>query len=221
MKVWTAKQARPNPASAVHAANGRVLDRSKPVITFINRRFEPLRGYHVFMRALPKVLDAVPEAEVVLIGSDERGGYGAAPPADTTWKAHFLKEVEPRLDLERVHFVGRLPHAEMLAALSVSTAHVYYTYPFALSWSLLEAMACEALVICSDTSPVRDVVEHRVNGLLLDFFDIDGLANALIAACRQPDSFNETSELARGRRFWSGSIASASACLLGSASSKT
>ena len=188
---------RPNPQAALTLPNGRVLDRSMPVITFINRRFEPLRGYHIFMRALPKVLQAVPKAEVVLIGSENGTGYGAAPPPDTTWKAHFLNEVESRLDMRRVHFVGRLPHPEMLAALSISAAHVYFTYPFALSWSLLEAMACQALVVCSDTPPVRDVVEHQVNGLLQDFFDVGGLADALIAACREPNSFERLRVRAR------------------------
>jgi glycosyltransferase involved in cell wall biosynthesis len=177
--------------------DGRVLDRSVPVITFINRRFEPLRGYHIFIRALPKVLAAVPEAHVILIGADEPGGYGKEAPKGTTWKKHFLGEVERKLDMSRVHFTGRVTYDRMLAAFSISTAHVYYTYPFVLSWSLLEAMACECLIVGSDTAPVRDAIEHQVNGLLLDFFDVDALSETLINVCRDQQAFAPLRKAAR------------------------
>lgn len=198
-----ASRVRPDPAARI-CIGRRKLDRSTPVITFINRRFEPLRGYHVFMRALPRVLAELPGAEVVLVGSDESAGYGLPPPAGTSWKARFLEEVLNRIDLSRVHFAGTLPYAEMLALLSVSRAHVYYTYPFVLSWSLLEAMACECLIVGSDTLPVRDAVVPGENGILLDFFDCDALAAALVEACRRPEAFDHLRKAAREtvlRRF--------------------
>jgi glycosyltransferase involved in cell wall biosynthesis len=143
----------------------------------------------VFMRALPRFLAEVDDAHVLLIGSDEAGGYGKPAPQGTTWKAKYLAEVADRLDLARVHFLGRVSHERMLAALSLSRAHVYYTYPFVLSWSLLEAMACECLIVGSDTAPVRDAIVPGENGILLDFFDHDALADALIDACRSPAKF--------------------------------
>jgi len=188
---------RPKPDARLILADGRVLDRSVPVITFINRHLEPLRGFHTFVRALPKVLAQVPEAQVVVIGSGEPGGYGALPPEGTTRKRHFLSEVAEALDLRRVHFTGRLPHDQMLAALCISAAHVYYTYPFVLSWSLLEAMACECLIIGSDTAPVRDAVRHEENGLLLDFFDVGALTQALVKACQEPQTFQGLRRAAR------------------------
>src|SRR5829696_5444366 len=187
---------RPAPNARLTVA-GRMLDRSKPIVTFINRRFEPLRGYHVFMRALPRVLAQVPEAEILLIGSDRQGGYGLPPPKGATWKQVFLDEVRDSIDPLRIHFTGPLPHGEMLAALSLSWAHVYYTYPFVLSWSLLEAMASECLVIASDTAPVRDAIRSGENGLLLDFFDHDALAEALVEACRSPEGFAPMRKAAR------------------------
>lgn len=188
---------KPIPDAKLTLPDGRVLDRTTPVITFVNRRFEPLRGYHIFMRALPKLMSAVPEAHVVLIGADERGGYGKEAPEGTTWKQHFLGEVARGLDMNRIHFTGRVPRDVMLSAFSISSAHVYYTYPFVLSWSLLEAMACECLIVGSDTPPVRDAVEHQVNGLLHDFFDVDALAEALIKACREPQLFASLRKAAR------------------------
>jgi glycosyltransferase involved in cell wall biosynthesis len=182
------ERVRPDPGARLEIGD-HVLDRSTPVITFINRRFEPLRGYHIFLRALPRLTAEVPDAEILLIGSDESSGYGQPAPEGVTWKARYLNEVKDRIDASRLHFTGTLPHRRTLAALSISRAHVYYTYPFVLSWSLLEAMACECLIVGSDTPPVRDAVIPGKNGLLLDFFDHDALAEALIVACRRPDDF--------------------------------
>jgi glycosyltransferase involved in cell wall biosynthesis len=164
---------------------GQVLDTSKPVVTFINRVFEPMRGYPVFMRALPSILERVPNAHVLLIGSAGPGGYGGPPPEGGTWKAHYSRELEGRLDPDRVHYAGTLSHSDMVLALSLSAVHVYLTYPFVLSWSLLEAMACECLVVASNTAPVRDVIDGE-NGLLVDFFDTRVLADAVVQGCDRP-----------------------------------
>ena len=191
-----AERVRPDPDARLKVGK-RVLDRATPVVTFINRRFEPLRGYHVFMRALPRFLAEVPDAHAVLIGSDGEAGYGLPAPKGTTWRQRYLDEVKDRIDLGRVHFTGHLPHDRMLAALSLSRAHVYYTYPFVLSWSLLEAMASECLIVASDTAPLRDAIRPGQNGLLLDFFDHGALAEALIAACRTPEAFVPLRKAAR------------------------
>jgi glycosyltransferase involved in cell wall biosynthesis len=182
----------------------RLLDGSKPIVTLINRRFEPLRGFHIFVRALPKLLEAVPEAEVVIIGADEPGGYGKPAEGKQTWGNRLFGEVAGKVDRKRIHFVGRVPHQVMLETLSMSWAHVYYTYPFVLSWSALEAMACECLLIGSDTGPVRDAVTNGKDGILLDFFDVDALSDALIDACRNPKKYASMRRAARKtviRRF--------------------
>jgi glycosyltransferase involved in cell wall biosynthesis len=188
---------RPNPGATFTLPSGRVLDSSMPVVTFVNRRFEPLRGCHIFFRALPALLEAVPEAEVIMVGADEAGGYGAAPPSGQTWKQLFLAEITGRVDLDRLHFTGRLPHDRMLAAVALGRAHVFLTYPFVASWSFFEALATGAMVIGSATGPVIDVIEHGRNGLLVDFFDVAGLSAALIDACRRPEAYQPHREAAR------------------------
>ncbi len=188
---------RPQPDAQVDLGEGRVFDRSRPVITFVNRIMEPLRGCHIFFRALPALLKAVPDVQVVIAGSAEGRGYGAAPSAGGTWKEHFWKEVEGDVDAARVHFVGRVPNDVLNRLMSIAAAHVYWTYPFALSWSLMEAMACEALVIGSDTLPVRDAIRHGENGILVDFFRPDLLSEALIDAVKNPHTYADMRKAAR------------------------
>lgn len=189
---------RPGRPTRVALADGTVLDGSTPVITFVNRRFEPMRGFHTFMRALPDVLERVPNARAVLIGADEAGGYGASAGAGTTWKARMLAEVGERLDASRVHFTGTLPLAQMHALMRLGAGHVYLTYPFALSWSMLEAMSLGCLVIGSRTPPVEEVIRDGENGLLVDMFDPAALAEQMVEVCTRPrDAYVPLREAAR------------------------
>ena len=167
---------------------GRRLRAGDEIITFVSRDLEPYRGYHVFMRALPRILQRRPNARAVIVGGD-KVSYGPSPPAGGSWKDIFFDEVRDRLDVDRVHFVGRVPHAVLLQLLRVSAAHVYLTYPFILSWSMLEAMSAGALVIGSRTPPVEEVITHGRNGILCDFFDVDGFADAVVDALAHPDRY--------------------------------
>lgn len=179
--------ARPGAAVPVALPDGRAIEPGAPVVTHVNNKLEPLRGLHIFLRALPALQRAVPEAQALIFGQSAEQGYGGPPPDGKTWKEVCLERA-PGLDLSRVHFMGRTPHETMIEALRLSTAHVYYSYPFVLSWSLIEAMASGCYVIGSDTAPLRDAIEDGVNGRLLPFFDVAALSEALIAACRDPDA---------------------------------
>jgi glycosyltransferase involved in cell wall biosynthesis len=189
--------AKPDPEARLRLASGLVLDRTRPVVTYVTRRFEPLRGAHIFLRALPRLFEAVPDVQVVAIGSDDPNVYGLRMDAGRTWRGFFLDQLAGQLDLGRLHFTGVLPYNQMLSAMAISTAHVYYTYPFVLSWSVLEAMACECLVIGSNTPPVAEAITSGKNGILLDFFDVEALSDQLIAACRNPDGYGELRREAR------------------------
>lgn len=149
------------------------LSRNDEVITFVNRNLEPYRGYHTFMRSLPGILERRKEARILIVGGDDVS-YGAKPPAGLTWKTKYIREVRPRIsdsDWQRVHFLGQIPYREFIRLLQISSVHVYLTYPFVLSWSLLEAMACGCAIVASDTAPLQEVIDPGHNGLLFDFFD--------------------------------------------------
>lgn len=168
--------------------DGRVLTRADEVVTYVNRHLEPMRGVHIFLRALPKVLAARPNAQVVMIGADSGKQYGPSAPKGKTWKQVFLDEVGDALDLSRVHFVGALQRQRFLDALAVSKAHVYLTFPFPLSWSLVDAMAMGCAIIASNTPPVVEAIRQRENGVLVDFFDHGALADAIVAALADPQA---------------------------------
>ena len=168
--------------------DGRVLTRADEVVTFVTRNLEPYRGFHIFMRALPELLRLRPRAQVLLVGGDGVS-YGTPPADGRSWRAVLTEELRPRLspaDWARVHFLGQLPYPQFVAMLQVSSVHTYLTYPFVLSWSLLEAMSLGCAIVASDTAPVREVIGHGETGRLVDFFDPTGLAQGVSSLLDSP-----------------------------------
>ncbi|PJF09604.1 glycosyltransferase [Pseudorhodobacter sp. MZDSW-24AT] len=187
---------QPNPQASLTLPDGRTLRAGDEVLTFVNRNLEPYRGYHIFLRALPDVLRARPEAHAVIVGGDEVS-YGAAPKGAKGWKDQILAEVQHRLPMDRVHFMGKVPYPTFVSILQISRAHAYLTYPFVLSWSMLEAMAAGGLVVGSNTAPVAEVLRHGENGLLVDFFDVAGWSRTLTEALAHPQRFGALRAAAR------------------------
>ena len=187
---------QPNPDATFTLPNGQILKPGDEVLTFVNRNLEPYRGYHIFMRALPEVLKARPNAQVVIVGGDEVS-YGAAPNDAKGWKETILNEVRDQLDLSRVHFMGKIPYDQFVALMQVCRVHAYLTYPFVLSWSMIEAMSAGAHVIASRTAPVEEVISHTQNGTLVDFFDVKGWSTALTDGLANPQKFQPLRDAAR------------------------
>ena len=169
----------PNPAASLTLNGQLTLTKADEIITFVSRNLEPYRGYHIFMRALPALLKQRPHARVVIVGGDDVS-YGARAEAGTTWKSVFIDEVRAQIadaDWQRVHFVGHIAYVPFITLLQLSTVHVYLTYPFVLSWSLLEAMSIGCAIVASDTSPLREAIVHDETGRLIDFFDQHALVD--------------------------------------------
>jgi glycosyltransferase involved in cell wall biosynthesis len=181
--------------SVAHPATGRPFTPQDEIVTFVARTLEPYRGFHVFMRALPELQRLRPNAEICIIGNTS-GGYGNPPVDAKTWKEWCLREMGDQLDLERIHFLGKVPYATYLACLRLSRAHVYLTYPFVLSWSLIEAMALGKTIIGSDTAPVREVLQDGKTGLLVPFFDTGRIARRIADVLADPERFKPLGQAA-------------------------
>jgi glycosyltransferase involved in cell wall biosynthesis len=171
----------PSPEASV-TIDGVVLTAKDEIITYVARGMEPYRGFPQFMEALALVQERHPQAHAIVIGAD-RVAYGTKRSDGKTFKQAAIENVQ--IDLSRVHFTGLVSHETFRKAMQISTAHVYLTVPFVLSWSMLEAMSCGAVVVASNTPPVREVIEDGTNGLLTDFFDEKALADRICEAIEQ------------------------------------
>ena len=164
--------------------------RDDEIITFVNRNLEPYRGFHVFMRALPQLLRRRPKVQVIVVGEDGIS-YGSAPEQGGTWRDVMTAEMRAQIpddDWARVHFTGRIARDDFTRLLQVSRVHLYLTYPFVLSWSLLEAMSCGAAIVASDTAPVREAIADGKTGALVDFFDRDALVEKICDLLDNPEA---------------------------------
>lgn len=183
---------RPDPAATVTLPDGRTLSREDEVVTYVARNLEPYRGFPTFMRAAAELLRRRPKLHILMVGGDEVS-YGAPPEGGGTWRETMWRETmldasgNPRPESSRLHVLGKLPYDSYLSVLRISRAHIYLTFPFVLSWSMLEAMACGAVIVGSDTPPVAEVIEDGVNGLLTGFHDPMALADRVEAALDDPD----------------------------------
>jgi len=174
----------------------RPLTREDEIFTYVSRNMEPTRGFHKFARALPEILDARPQARVLIVGGNGTS-YGRASTATGGYRGEMEAELGDRLDWSRVHFLGRLPYDDYVRVTRIGRCAIHLSYPFVLSWSLLESMAMEAVMVASDTAPIREVIEHGKTGLLVDFHDHSALAAQVIEVLERPDDFAHIGKAAR------------------------
>lgn len=185
---------RPDPNAVFRLDNGKEFRLGDEVVTYIARNFEPYRGFPTFMRAAEIILRERPNCHIIAVGADEVS-YGRKLPKGDFWRKRMMEQV--KLDMSRIHFTGTLPYGQLIKLFQVSAAHIYLTYPFVLSWSMLESLACGVAIVSSNTSPVLEVVQDGVNGLLADFFSPEDVAKKIFTILDSKDGMSEMRKKAR------------------------
>lgn len=146
------------------------------IVTYVARGMEPYRGFPEFMVALAEVQKRRPKLRAIIVGED-RTAYGRKLKSGKTYKEDALERLD--LDHSRIVFTGLLPRPDYLKVLQLSSVHIYFTVPFVLSWSSMEAMSAGCLILGSDTAPVREVMRHQHNAILTDFRNPERVADDL------------------------------------------
>ncbi len=159
------------------------LSQVPELVTYVARGMEPYRGFPQLIETIALLQQRRPQCHVVIVG-ENRVAYGRTLPDGQTYKDYMLEKVP--LDLNRVHFTGLLPYPEYLQVLQASSAHIYLTRPFVLSWSMLEALSAGCLVVASNTAPVTEIIQDGVNGLLVDFFSPQEIADRVEEVLNHP-----------------------------------
>ena len=181
-------QLKPNKNASLIINKTINIKKGDEIITFVNRNLEPYRGYHIFMRALPKILKERPNVKILIVGGDQVS-YGKKASNGKSWKNIFYDEIKSNLsdsERNRIFFLGNISYEHYILLLQISSVHIYLTYPFVLSWSLLEAMSLGCAILASDTKPLHEAISNEENGLLFDFFDFNQLSNLAIRLLEDP-----------------------------------
>jgi glycosyltransferase involved in cell wall biosynthesis len=177
---------------AHHRDEGYTLPR---VVTYVSRTFDPLRGFDIFMRVAKRIYEAFPDVVFYVVGWDGEGYGDEARAIGGSFKEFVLAQDD--YDLTKLKFLGPLRPDALARILGMSDLHIYLTAPLVLSWSLLDAMACGCVVLASDTAPVKEVIEDGRNGLLRDFFDVDGLVESAVGVLKDPGAYRRLGDAAR------------------------
>lgn len=175
------------------------LTRQDKIVSFVVRTLEPWRGWHSFARAIPCIQAACPDCHFVIAGRTG-GGYG--PPPEKTekqgnWRDMFLDEIRDTADLTRLHFVGTVDPGFVRDLFRITSAHVYLSYPFFLSYSPVEAMSSAAPLLLSDTAPCREVAEEGKHALFANFFSPEGIAKKVIQLLQDTEYARTLGQAAR------------------------
>lgn len=167
-----------------------------PIITYVSRGLEAMRGFDVFMEVAHRISQKHPDVHFVIAGNPKTH-YGSEMISikEKTFKDYVLKQ-RP-FDLDRFHFLDWISEAALVDLYRLSACHFYWTVPFTLSWSLFQAMSTGCLVVGSNSAPVRDAIDNGVNGFLIEPYNIDAFVERMLAALDNPSAFRPLREAAR------------------------
>lgn len=181
---------RPAPQQrALRTIGGVDVPPDTRIVTYVSRGFESMRGFDIFMRSAKLIYQRYPNVLFFVVGTD-RIAYGGDENYIRGFKS--FKDwtlAQDQYDLSKFVFTGRLPTAALGRLLAASDLHIYLTVPFVLSWSMMDAMSCGAVVLGSRTPPVQEMIQEGQNGLLADFFTPEEFADKAVQVLTDPAAY--------------------------------
>ena len=178
---------RPVPGSrGARNIAGVVIPDNVRIVTYVSRGFESMRGFDIFMKSAKLIAERYPDVIFIVVGTDRiaYGGDEAHVAPHKTFKDWVLAQDD--YDLSKFIFTGRMNPVELGKLLASTDLHIYLTVPFVLSWSMMDAMSCGAVVLGSSTPPVKEMIRDGENGFLADFFDPESFADKAIPVLKDP-----------------------------------
>jgi glycosyltransferase involved in cell wall biosynthesis len=168
--------ASPEKVFALHNAvepTGKEVVRQKyveeKIVTFLGRvTFQ--KGPEYFVEAAKKVLEKVPNVRFVLAG-------------DGDMMAQTISRVAELGIADRFHFTGFLRGSDIDLMFGMSDVYVMPSISEPFGISPLEAMRANVPTIISKQSGVAEVLTHAIK---VDFWDIDGMADAIYGIINYP-----------------------------------
>ena len=162
-------------------------------ILIMTRNLEHIYGIESFLESLPFLLESVPEARVLILGSGSLADKAQ----------NFISSLGLG---EKVRMLGRVPNVRIPEYLSAADLYVSNSISDGTSMSLIEAMACSLPVVVTDIPANKEWVVDGVNGRLVGTNDPNALASTMIQLLADEETrkqyANRNLEIAQNRANW-------------------
>jgi phosphatidylinositol alpha-1,6-mannosyltransferase len=161
--------------------------RDGPVVLYVGR-LSAEKALHVLLEAAPAIAAAVPDVQVVLVGS----AHGLRSPLPTRsrrelaghpeWRARYVDHLR-RLAARTpgaVHLVGPVRHGELPLVYALADAYVQPSFFEAFGMPVVEAAACGLPVVATVTGAPREILEDGATGCVVPVGDPEALGAAVV-----------------------------------------
>lgn len=155
------------------ALYGWPADHQHPIVGFF-KGFRPVYGASVFVKAMPRIAEAVPNVRCCMIGDGPE------------WEPCRQLALQSGMD-SRIDWIARVPHRELPGHLARWQLSVIPSLRESFGLAALEASAMELPVVASDIGGLPDTVRHGVTGQLVPPADPAALADAIVALLTEGD----------------------------------
>ncbi len=132
-----------------------------------------LKGTEHLIRAMPRVIEACPEAHLVLVGEGE--------------EKVRLQTLARGLGLDhRIMFAGGHAHEDVIQFMRAADVFVLPSLVESFGIVLVEAMSCGLPIVASNVMGVPSLIDDMVNGLLIPPGDPQALAGGIVGLLADP-----------------------------------